>query len=89
MHVCLGVHMCKCVQVCMCEYVGWVCMWIQACTHCRCARSCVCSCVRLCMPVYTYRWVCTCVQAPVAVPVCGYKGVQLYRCDAFAGVSVS
>lgn len=88
--VCLCVHMCKCVQVWMYAQMGWACMWIQTCTHCagvhRRACSHVCPCVRLCMPVHTYRWACTCVQAPVAVPVCGYTGVWMSRCE---GVSVS
>lgn len=78
-HVCLGVHLCRCVQVCT---YGWGVHvdtgthTLQVCTgvH-RSAYSRVGPCVGLCMPVHRYRWECTCVQAPVAVALCGCAGV--------------
>lgn len=44
---CLGVHMCRCVQVCMYAHVGWACMWIQT-----CAQVCMFTRVPVCWAVH-------------------------------------
>lgn len=87
----MGVHVCKCVQVCMYVHMGWACMWMQACTHCagvhRCACSHVCPCVRLCKHVHTQGWVCQhlWLYLCVGIQVCGcagVMGVREYPCPA-------
>lgn len=88
------------VHVSGCAHVR-VCTGLQLCAHglcvhvdtdmhtpCRCAQVCTFTCVPMYEPVHPCTHIHVCEHL-WAVPVCGYTGVWVCRCDGCAGVSVS